>query len=85
MDLPQASRVNGSRSTGERIQEVLETTKHLLQAGERFVQDLKGLQRQTERFLDSTAKFTGNPYAIFGAAIGGSLLLSFLLRSREKH
>jgi signal transduction histidine kinase len=31
--------------------------------------------------LDSTTKFTGNPYAIFGAAIGGSLLLSFLYRA----
>ena len=84
MDLPQPSRVPADRSTGERIQQVLEGSKQIFQAGERLVEDLKGLQRQAESFLDSTSKFTGNPYAIFGAAIGGSLLLSFLLRPREK-
>jgi len=85
MDLQQRTGVTGSRSTGEMIQEVLETSKQVFQAGERLVEDLKRLQRQTESFLDSTSKLTSNPYALFGAAIGGSLLVSLLLRSREKH
>jgi hypothetical protein len=68
------------RSTAEALQEVVESGRVMLNAGQRMVRGFKRLRESPE---GSQWKLDEHPYLILGASIGALFLIGALLRSRD--
>ncbi len=83
METPHTIHGTDQRSATDMIHEVVESGKQTIEAGERVMKDLRALQSRAERAMDWRTQFATHPYWLFGVAIGGSLLASYMLREKR--